>query len=379
MNQTTRYISKQLLMSTLLITFVMTGVIWLFVAVRAVESIVNRGLSVKLFLLLTSLQLPNFLTQILPISLFIAVLFVYSRLNSDREIVVMRAAGLSPLSLAKPVILFGLCITVLVYGLTLWATPTSYKTFRTLQWDIRYSLAHIVLKEGVFNVFSDSITVYLRERSSKNELKGLLVHDSRDKDRPVTYHAESGTLIESGNGAKVVLLKGNSIFIDKKNPQLGRVVFFDRHTLDLTNIVNKPTLRFREARERDVVELLTLRKDQVGNPNDYGKFVVEGHQRLAVPMTVLGFALIALVTLLRGDLSRRGQLKRILMAVAVFVALMSVNLGLINVSAKNLSLIPGLYLANAVPILIAFLLLAFPGRIGGRSARGQTANAVAGS
>ena len=81
MNQTTRYISRQLIMSSLLITFVMTGVIWLFVAVRAVESIVNRGLSVKLFLLLTSLQIPNFLTQILPISLFIAVLYVYTRLN----------------------------------------------------------------------------------------------------------------------------------------------------------------------------------------------------------------------------------------------------------------------------------------------------------
>ena len=379
MNQTTRYISKQLLLSTLLITFVMTGVIWLFVAVRAVEAIVNRGLSVKLFLLLTSLQLPNFLTQILPIALFIAVLFVYSRLNSDREIVVMRAAGLSPLALAKPVIYFGFVITILVYGLTLWATPTSYKTFRNLQWDIRYSLAHIVLKEGVFNVFSDSITVYLRERASKNELKGLMVHDSRNKDRPVTYHAESGTLIESGNGAKVVLLRGNSVFIDKTNPQLGRVVFFDRHTLDLTNIVNKPPLRFREARERDVGELLTLKKSQVGNPKDYGKFVVEGHQRLAAPLTVLGFALIALVTLLRGDLSRRGQLKRILVAVVIFVALMSTTLGLVNVSAKNLALVPGLYIANALPILLAFLLLAFPGRLGNKSGKQKPAAALAGS
>ena len=137
-------------MSSLLITFVMTGVIWLFVAVRAVESIVNRGLSVKLFLLLTSLQIPNFLTQILPISLFIAVLYVYTRLNSDREIVVMRAAGLSPLALAKPVIVLSLFVMLLVYFLTLWATPASYKTFRNLQWDIRYSLAHIVLKEGGF-------------------------------------------------------------------------------------------------------------------------------------------------------------------------------------------------------------------------------------
>ncbi|MAI11610.1 MAG: LPS export ABC transporter permease LptF [Rhodospirillaceae bacterium TMED167] len=373
MSQTTRYISRQLIMSSLLITFVMTGVIWLFVGVRAVESIVNQGLSVKLFLLITSLQLPNFLTHILPISLFIAVLFVYTRLNSDREIVVMRAAGQSPMALAKPVIFLSLFVMLLVYTLTLWATPTSYKTFRNLQWDIRYSLAHIVLKEGVFNIFSDSITVYLRERSSRNELKGLLVHDSRDKDRPVTYHAESGTLVEAVNGAKVILLRGNSIFIDKKNPQLGRVVFFDRHTLDLTNLVNKPTIRFREARERGVAELLTLKKSDVGNPNDFGKFVVEGHQRLAMPLTVLSFALIGLVTLLRGDLSRRGQLKRILAAVGIFIVLMSINLGLINLSVKNLSLVPVIYIANALPIVLALMLLTFPGRIGSKANRLKTA------
>ena len=119
------------------------------------------------------------------------MLYVYTRLNSDREIVVMRAAGQSPMALAKPVIVLSLLVMLLVYFLTLWATPASYKTFRNLQWDIRYSLAHIVLKEGVFNTFSDSITVYLRENTSRNELRGLLVHDSRDKDRPVTYHAES--------------------------------------------------------------------------------------------------------------------------------------------------------------------------------------------
>ena len=378
MNQTTRYISRQLIMSSLLITFVMTGVIWLFVAVRAVESIVNRGLSVKLFLLLTSLQIPNFLTQILPISLFIAVLYVYTRLNSDREIVVMRAAGQSPMALAKPVIVLSLLVMLLVYFLTLWATPASYKTFRNLQWDIRYSLAHIVLKEGVFNIFSDSITVYLRERSSRNELRGLLVHDSREKDRPVTYHAESGTLIEASNGAKVILRRGNSILIDKKNPQLGRVVFFDRHTLDLTNIINRPPIRFREARERGVIELLKLKKNDVGNPNDFGKFVVEGHQRLAMPLTVLGFALVALVTLLRGDLSRRGQLKRILAAVGIFITLMSLNLGLINLSAKNLNLIPGIYIANGLPILLALVLLTFPGRLGSKANRLKTAVASAG-
>ena len=79
-----------------------------------------------------------------------------------------------------------------------------------------------------------------------------------------------------------------------------------------------------------------------------------------MPLTVLGFALVALVTLLRGDLSRRGQLKRILAAVGIFVTVMSLNLGLINLSANNLNLIPGIYIVNGLPILLALVLLTFP-------------------
>lgn len=374
MNRVSRYIFKQLVVSTALIGFVITGVIWLFVAVKAVESIVNRGLSVELFLSLTALQLPNFLTQIIPISLFIAVLFVYTRLTSDREIVVLRAAGMSPISLAKPMIIWALILTFIVYGLTLVATPKSYQKFRDLQWDIRYSLAHIVLKEGVFNSFSTDITVYVRERTSDNELKGMLVHDNRDKKRPVTYHAESGSLIEAENGAKVVLLKGNSIVIDKENPQINRVVYFDRHNLDLSGIIKKPDERYREARERMVGELLMLKKKDVGNPKDFGKFVVEGHQRLSSPLTVLGFSLMALACLMLGDYSRKGNLNRILTAVSLFIILIVLNLAITNLSAKNLTLIPALYANSIIPLLVSFILLLISPRSRNKSERGPVPN-----
>ena len=46
--------------------------------------------------------------------IFIAVLFVYSRLISDREITVLKSAGLSPLALSKPVLLLGLVVTIIV-------------------------------------------------------------------------------------------------------------------------------------------------------------------------------------------------------------------------------------------------------------------------
>src|SRR3546814_15797972 len=62
------YLLRQLLTAMIIVAVVMTGIIWLFVSVRAVESIVNRGLSFQLFLGLTGLQLPNFLVQIIPIA-----------------------------------------------------------------------------------------------------------------------------------------------------------------------------------------------------------------------------------------------------------------------------------------------------------------------
>jgi lipopolysaccharide export system permease protein len=368
MRRINKYLMKQLITSTLLVGFVMTGVIWLFLSVRAVEHIVNRDVSVKTFLYLSMLQVPNFLVHIIPISIFIATLFVYSRLNSDRELIVMRAAGLSPLSLAKPALLIAFVAMLLVYALTLYATPKSYQTFRNLQWDIRYSYTHILLKEGVFNIVSGKITVFIREHSGESELRGLLVHDSRNPEKPVTIIAEKGAMVQTPSGARVIMFDGNRQEIDKKTNKLS-VLYFDRYSFDLSRVTPKPEARFREARERMVGELLTLKLTDVGNPKDYGKFIVEGHQRLTTPINTIGFALIALVCLLLGDFSRHGQVNRVLLASIIFVGLLIGNLGLINISAKNLQLIPLLYASIIGPILIAAFLLLWHPRFGKRAGK----------
>ena len=357
MNIIARYIHSQLTISTALISFVLVGILWLFVSVKALESILNKGMTIQLFATLTLLQVPNLLPQILPFAAFIAVLYIYSRLNSDREIAVLRSAGISPLELSKPAIVLGLWVTAIVYSLTIFGAPFTYKKFRNLQWDVRYSVANIIIKEGTFNSFSKGITVYVRERGDEKELKGLLVHDARNPLKPITYHADSGTLVENVNSAKVVLLKGSSILIDKKNPQVNRTIFFDKHVLSLSEIADKPVLRYREPRERSIYELFDLKVSDIGNPKDFGKFKVEMHSRLSQPLATLAFCLIALVSLLSGDFSREGQLKRIIFATICFICLTAFNLTFINLCAKHPSLIPVLYSSNCLSILICSIIL----------------------
>jgi lipopolysaccharide export system permease protein len=358
MRQISRYLLRQLLVTTAIVTLVMTGVIWLFVSVRAVETIVNRGLSVSTFVELTALQMPNFISQIIPIALFIAVLFVYNRLTTDREILVLRAAGLSPLALARPMLVLAGAMVVIGYIFTLWATPLSYRMFRDLQWDLRYSFTNVLLREGTFNTLSDSITVYVRERTGRDELKGLLIYDKRDKDKTATIIAERGAVVDAPTGARVLMFDGNRQEYNAKTDKLS-VLYFDRYSFDLSGANQKPDTRHREARERGVEELFTLTPEDAGNPIDYGRFTVEAHQRVTSPLNALGFSLVAFIFIVYGEFSRRGQTSRIINAASIFVALQVIGLGLTNFLARHLGLVPLIYAATLLPIAIPLFILIY--------------------
>ena len=81
--------------------FTAAALVWLTQSLRFIELVLDRGLSFWVFLELTSLLLPSFFAVILPITTFVVVLFIYQRMAGDREVTVMRAAGLSTFALSR--------------------------------------------------------------------------------------------------------------------------------------------------------------------------------------------------------------------------------------------------------------------------------------
>jgi len=92
------------------------------------------------------------------------VQFVYQRLAGDRELTVMRAAGLSPMALARPALGLAAVVVGVCYVLNVLVVPTSYAAFHEQQSEIRSRLAAFLLQEGVFTPISDDLTVYVRSR-----------------------------------------------------------------------------------------------------------------------------------------------------------------------------------------------------------------------
>ena len=243
-----RYIFRQLAFALIAVTGGLTALVWLIQSLRFVELVVNHGLSLVVFVELTGLLIPSFVAVILPITTFVVVQFVYQRLAGDREITVMRAAGLSPFALSRPALALAALAVICGYALTLWIVPASLTSFRQFQWEIRNRMAAFLLQEGVFTHVSDDLTVYVRSRDPDGTLRGILVDDGRDKTAHATILAESGRLTEGPNGPRVLLVSGSRQEIDHQTGRLN-VLTFGQNEIDLTDNQGTSNERLRDMSE----------------------------------------------------------------------------------------------------------------------------------
>ncbi len=355
MHGLTRYILRQSLGTTLFVTVALSAAIWLTQSLRLVDLIVNRGLSAELFFYLGILILPRFVDIVLPIGIFIAVLFTYNKLTAESEIVVMRAAGMSQFGLAKPAfILGGIGVTILL-SLSAYFMPTANRAFKDLQFEIRNKFVSAVLQEGTFTTISDNLTIYVRGRDPNGEMTGFLVQDERDKAKPVTVIAQRGAFVETEEGSRVFLVNGNRQQLDRVTGKLS-VLTFEKYTLDLADVHDVTAGRSREPQERYLGELF-FPSESGANPGFRNSLRLEGHLRLIVPLTALGFATIPLVALLCGEFNRRGQIRRILVAVLVALFYETLDLGLRNLAARYPATIVLMYLNVLLPVVIGCFFL----------------------
>lgn len=343
-----RYLLRQLMGPFLLVALGLTAVIWLTQSLRFIDLIVNKGLALHAFIFMSMLLLPSFLGAILPVALFCSVLFVYNKLTMDSELVSLRAAGVSHWALAKPALLLATIVAILSYSITMYFVPNSYREFKERQFVLRSDYSSILLQEGVFNTLIDDVAIYIRTRESGGALKGILVHDSRIREKPTTMMAESGVLVRTDEGPRFVLMNGNRQEINKDTSQLS-LLYFERYTLDLSAIAEREQGRWREPRERFIHELFNPSDDADEQANRF-KFLAEAHNRIVSPLFVYALVAIGLAALLSGGVSRRGQWRRILAAIVAAFAFEAVGLVLVNVVAKNTQFIPLMYINIAFVI-----------------------------
>lgn len=343
----TRYIGRNLLIATLFVTGVLALVILLTQSLRFLDLVISAGASSALFFALSFLVLPRFLEIILPLGFAVAVLFTYQRLQSDSELVVMRATGASPTQLARPAIHLGLIGCLLMILTTLWITPLTLQQMQHLRNVIKSEFSAMMLREGVFNTIGDGLTVYVREKAGNGEFRGLVVHDTRDpKAGPITIFAKRGQVVMTDTGYQVLVYDGARQALKPQDQTLQRLQF-SSYSIDL------PMAAEREeagALEADEMTILPLIRSAHGGGEGAAAARIEIHKRLTAPFTILTFGGIALLAMLAGAYTRHNQPLRVTFALLPIAAIQGLYLVAYNLSRHHDWGIPMLYLVVFGPL-----------------------------
>lgn len=348
------YVLRQIVVVLVVVAAGVFAIIWLTKSLSLIDLVMNRGLSWSLFAWITTLLLPAAFAVVGPVSLFIAVTFVYHRLTTDSELVVMQNAGIGRLQLARPALLAAAAMVAIGYLVSLYLLPLAYRDYRDLKFQVRHNYTSVLIQEGVFSQVVPGVTVYVRKRAADGSLMGILVHDTRDPDNPVTALAERGALVPGENGPRMVMVRGHRQ--ERRADQAVSRLQFDRYEMQLATRSKSGFGRWESPHEQFLGDLFDP-PEAVGGRSRYHQFRMEGHDRLTAPLMNLALPLVALALLLCAEFNRRGHMVRILAAVAIVAALEVSMIGLKSLGRRIPELAPLIYLCPLATISICLLSL----------------------
>jgi lipopolysaccharide export system permease protein len=351
------YIFRQLILGLLAVTTGLTMLIWLVQSLRFVDLVVNHGLSLWVFLKLTGLLVPSFVAVILPITTFVIVQFTYQRLAGDRELTVMRAMGLSPAALSRPVLAMVVMVVAAGYALNLSVVPAPLAAFGEFQWEIRNQMAAFMLQDGVFTPLSDDVTVYVRSRDPDGTLRGVMIDDARNKSAHATILAERGQLVEAADGLHVLLFDGSRQEVEAQTGRLN-ILTFHENLVDLSGPSHNQTERVMGMSEVPLDVL--LHPPSTLSRIDQARWIAEAHKRVTAPIAAVTYALMALLSVLTGAFQRHASILRPLISVGGVVVLLALSLALQTLTARDNATAPLLWAETIVPPLVFALLLFGP-------------------
>lgn len=192
----TRYIIRSHL-GPLLFTFsLLTGLLWVNAIAQRLDDLAGKGLPKEIIFEALLLSLPHTIALTLPMSVLPAILYTFSGLAANSEIVAMSGGGVRPRRLFMPAMFLGVVLTGITFFFNDRVLPEANHRLKNLQISIRHKSPTFQLRERVVNVIKGEggLGPYYLQADVidpvSSELTEVVINDmSRQGIRRTTYAA----------------------------------------------------------------------------------------------------------------------------------------------------------------------------------------------
>ncbi len=314
MNTISAYVFRQALGPLLAILGALAAIAILTQGLNQLDIIITNRRAGFAFAWVTILALPQLISLILPMAVFIAVVYALNRMHSESEIAVLYGAGVSRQRLARPIIQLAVLAALAHLAINVVVQPWAFKERRETFYALRTDIASSLVEEGSFTYPAEGLTLYARSRGGGGELRDMLIDDARTEPA-ITYTARAGA-IATVDGAPAIVMRDGQV--QRQNEDGGvDVLDFDRYVLQFEGVFDEPEIFYLKSSDRTLYQLFFPDRTAHFDQRNVEQFLAEGHARLSAPLLNIALAMIALAGVLMGDFSRRGYGRRIMWAAII--------------------------------------------------------------
>lgn len=356
MSRQFRYIFLQMFAPFLSACIILMVLLYLINIPRVLDVLLTQGGAVNLMFLMLIFITPKILSYILPVALLVASLYVLHRLHVDHERIAMQASGFTYWSIVRPMLVFAVGVLLVALAIHAYIMPLGQRAFQDRVFEINETITAAVLRPGQFNTLTSGVTAFVRSRDSNGVIRDILVQDARDPERPTSYLAAQGTLLQAPEGLHLEMRNGSiHRFEEPNNPASLNILRFDRYLYDLSELAQKSETRILRSRERFLGQLFYPDMSEIYSRSRVNVFRADAHNRLASPLFCLAYTLIALAAF-RDLATRYGYLPQIIAAISIALAARLIYLGITGLTAEDP--IWNLFL-YVIPLSVSLLALLF--------------------
>lgn len=352
-----RYMLSQLLVLFGFFALVLVSIFWINRAVVLFDRLIADGQNVFVFLEFTALGLPSLIETVLPIATFAAAVYVTNRMTSDSELTVLQATGSGPWRLARPVLVFGICVALFMATLSNFLVPMAQAELKEREIEVAQNVTARLLTEGTFLHPTAQVTFYTRIIDEDGVLRDVFVSDRRNPDQGIIYTAAEAYLLRSGDATTLIMVDGLAQRLERDGLRLATAKFAD-FSFDISALMRRDEIRQLNISNTTTPDLMAEWSTIAGQPDQsLGALVRELNSRISQPLFCIVAALVGFSTLLIGGFSRFGVWREIVIAFGLLIVLDGIRGTLSSQVSGNASLWPLMYLPSLVGAALAALML----------------------
>lgn len=222
------------------------------------DQVLSKGLPLEVLAEVLALSLAWMLALSIPMSVLVASLLAFGRLSADHEITAIKAAGISPLLLMRPILLIAGLVTTVLLVFNNWVLPEANYRAGGLMSSISRKKPTAMLQEGrLINEFPGVQLWVDRIDRRTGYLFGVRIYETPSGSPLRLTMADTAILEYADKGATLVfnLHSGSSQYLESNKPDQWTHIKFARQTLAVENVDDRFERRergYRGDREMDV-------------------------------------------------------------------------------------------------------------------------------